>query len=628
MILQDALDVIKTNIDESLFHVDYDRVVALSELYKILVTGENIAPLLHQFIRREDDDLFAQRTRLTQIITGAVINSIKMPFNKVTRNRKVKKTLELGNAGMEDAVETMIENFYGDEADAKGLDYWLRTRFLKLSFLDPNAFVVIEFDSFDYRYSKPEPRPFEVSSREAINFKYRNNILQWLLIRQDIKFIQKGRKNNGYKYTLYDSDYTIVMERVGLDYVPALGEETVLLKNEKERYMVKVFEPKIGYCPAMRIGYLTDDVTDSRTYVAPYQPAMPYLMKSVKSVSEMDLSVSLHVFPQKMQYVKECAGSDNNKCHDGCDTYGNTCTACGGLGFMVHTSAQDALYFKMPRDKEEMLPLNDMLVYKGPPTDVLTFLDEYIDKLEIKCHRTMFNSDIFVSPKNAVAKTATEKNLEYESIYDTVTDFATRTSSLYVFFVWTFTILADGIPENSTIGHAFPVDLKMETQGTLLDKLKAANESKAPGFVRDSIETDIAQALYTDDDSSLNRFNTKKMFFPFNGKTENEIASLLNGNLVTHFDKILYANFETIFNKLELEFGPEFYKWVPEKQAPEIEKMVQEYIDKVANEKADSMANAFASMRSAGTSNSDANPGNDDETVIDENSDNPALAVS
>lgn len=601
MILNDAIALINKNIEENLFHVDYERVVALAQLYKILATGDNIEPLLQRFIRREDEDMFEQRVRLTKIITPSVLNSIRMPFNKVTRNKKVIKKLDLKNDALNKSVDKMIVDFYGDEADNKGLDHWLRTRFVKLSFLDPNAFLVIEFDPFDYRYAKPSPRPFEVTSEEAINFKYKNKSdLEWLLVRQPLKFTEKKKLKDGFKYTLYEKDYTIVMVRVGVDYIPMSGEVIVKFNKDKEWYVQKVYEPKIGFCPAIRIGYVEDDMTDCRTYVSPYHCAMPYFMKSIKTVSEMDLSMSLHVFPQKMQYVKMCSGHNGKKCHDGCDTNGDACQTCGGRGFEVHTSAQDALYFPLPKEKEDMLPLNDLLVYKSPPIDLLTFLDGYIDKLELKSHRTIFNSDMYVSPNNQIAKTATEKNMEMESIYDTLGDFATRLSSVYVFSVWAFVKLADGDPAKGEIKHSFPADLKMETVATLLEKMKSANDSKAPGFVRDAINVDLAEAMYVDDETSLLRFKTKRLFYPFNGKTEEETTMLLNGQLVSEFDKILYANYEKIFNLLENEFTTDFYLWTPDKQWPEIEKVTNEIWDEIKTEQSAGMNDAFTAMRKAG----------------------------
>ena len=54
------------------FHKYYARTVYLADLYKKLITGEEIAPLLDRFTPREDEEQFKQRVRLTQLVTPAI----------------------------------------------------------------------------------------------------------------------------------------------------------------------------------------------------------------------------------------------------------------------------------------------------------------------------------------------------------------------------------------------------------------------------------------------------------------------------------------------------------------------------------------------------------------------------
>lgn len=601
MLLKDAIALIELNISQDLRHQDYERVVALAEKYERLITGEDMAPLLQQFVRRETAAEFDQRLRITQAITPAVANSIMTPFNKVTRNKKVTKRLEITNPKQKEAVEKMITDFYGDEADNKGLDYWLQTRFVDLSFLDPNAFLVTEWGAFDYRYEKPKPYPFEVSSKEATNFKYNNNTLKWLIVMNSILYQSKKDMKEGYKWTLYDEDYTITYTQVDKLYVPKDGETLVELskntgRKDKQYYIQNIYTPKLGYCPAMRVGYMFDKKTKGRTYVNPFHPSLTYFMKSIKTVSELDLTMALHAFPQKLQYVNPCSGSGTDKCYGGKTMEGSECGVCKGLGFTVHTSAQDALYFALPKDKEDMLPLNDMLVYKGPDINVVSFQKEFVEWLEIKCHRTIFNSDIYVNPNNSVAKTATEKNLEMESIYDALAPFAQRISTLWVFAVYTFAKLADANPEASTIHHSFPADLKMETLATLLEKIKTANDSGAPSFIVEGITNDIAEQMYVDDEIGMLRYKTKKLFYPFSGKRTDEILSLLNGNLISEYNKVLYANYEQVYNLLEIEYGTDFYRWTPQKQNEQIKKIVEQLMADMQGANVDSLNNRMRTM--------------------------------
>ena len=96
-------------------------------------------------------------------------------------------------------------------------------RHIELNATDPNTFVVFEWDAFDNKRENLQPRPFEVSSSAAIDFRYHNKVLQYLTVKQthwydtETNFNQpitaKLRKQNegkkeGHKYTLYGKNRT------------------------------------------------------------------------------------------------------------------------------------------------------------------------------------------------------------------------------------------------------------------------------------------------------------------------------------------------------------------------------------------------------------------------------------
>ena len=57
----------------------------------------------------------------------------------------------------------MLNDFNGDKIDnTEGFETWLKTRFVELSFGDPNGFIVIEWDAVGVNEAI-KPRPFEVS---------------------------------------------------------------------------------------------------------------------------------------------------------------------------------------------------------------------------------------------------------------------------------------------------------------------------------------------------------------------------------------------------------------------------------------------------------------------------------
>jgi hypothetical protein len=582
MELELALALIESNISRKLRHQDYDRVKKLAATYKRLITGEESDKLLIQFIQRESQEMFEQRVRLTQLITPSLCSGVQNAFYKVSRNTKVAKRIDIKDEEKKSVVEKMIDEFYGNSPDQNGLDYFLQSRFVELSFCDPNSWIVIEFDNFDNTRDFAKPRPFEVSAENAVNFSIHNEVLNWLLVRLPIQVtkVKPGvsdvamraaieardedkyvQRRDGEKYTLYTDDIAVVYTEVDRRYMEIVGipEGMELIELQgieggsraKTTYLREVFDPKMNGVPAMRIGYKRDLYTDGRTYVAPFHPAMPYLMKSVKNVSEHDLTMTLHTFPQKLQYVQRCKGDKEHPCNDGRRMDESECKYCKGKGYIIHTSAQDAIILPMPDNAEDMLDLSRVVQYVTPPADLIKLQGEYVDSFEDKVHKAVFNSTVFV--RDSVAKTATEKDMEMESVYDTLSPFASNVSLFYKFVVRQAMALADVTEEGASVTHAFPKDFKLKTLSTLIAQLKEMNDSGAPSFTKDHISDDIAELLYAEDIIGLRRYESKSFFFPFNGKTPDEIALLLAENFTPRYSKVLYANFEAIYAELERE---------------------------------------------------------------------------
>lgn len=621
-----AKDLSKHMVRNSERHQDYDRVVDLADEYMRLITGEEVDQLLMQFVQREDATMFEQRVRLTQSITPAVASSIMKPFFKVSRNDKIRVRHDFGNPDKDRAVNDMIKSFYGSKRKKnRGLEYWLKTRFMELSFYDPNAWIVTEWETPEAN-EIPQPHPFEVTSREAINFKIQNDELKWLFIETAITFEivdSEGniKKEPGLKYTLYDEELTLVIRQVDkrklleVDRYVLKADEELWEVDKNKTFLITPFYPKLGYVAAFRVGYTRDGYTKSRTYVNPFHSALPFFRKSIKTVSELDLTMTLHAFPQKLQYVEKCQGESKIKtCHGGyVNGTSETCHACKGTGYRIHTTAQDAILLPMPDDPKNSMDLNNMLVYKTPPIDLIRFQDEYTKGLKQEAHLAVFNSTVFANPEMQIAKTATEIDTNMQSIYDTLDPFTKKVSDIWKDTVFTFAHLA-AVPnpfEGENV-HQFPADLKLKTTSVLLLELKLVNESGAPSFIRDAIGDDLAEIIYSGDDLGYLKHSVKHRFFPFNGKTPDEIAYLLSSQYVSKFTKVFYSNFEAIFTDIEKE-KPDF--WVMKSYAKQwtiVDDKVNEYIEEL--EKQDPVRIDFGSNTDPGIDTGDAgiDPGEGD----------------
>lgn len=663
MLLQEAVDLTKRLIDSGEKHQDYARTVKLAEDYRILITGNNIAKKLIQFVRREDTTLFAQRVQLTKATTPAVASSIRQPFNKVVRNDRIRKTIELKNEARKNVVEKMMGLFYGAARKKnRGLEYWLKTRFVEMQFVDPNSWTVVEWDAPEDAAKVIKPRPFEVSAEMAHNFFVVNDETKWLFVCQGIKYksltpqatggtgyanavVQTGaalpgeEKKDGTRWTLYDEDVTVVYEQVDREYLNykgfTLSDNQEFIKVKDVEYLVSKFEPNIGYVPAFRIGYKRDEETNGRTFVNPWHDALCYFEKSLKTVSELDLTMTLHAFPQKLQYVQKCAGQpavpSQNLPRRGCNqgivtgTINETCPICEGKGYKVHTTAQDAVLIPMPTDpkNEDIVDLEKLLVYKAPPVELIKFQNDYAQQLEKQCHQAVFNSQVFVkksgsagSDSGAPIQTATEADFNMQSVYDALEPFTEKYSEMWREFVTIFAVIAgETDTEKIDVSHDFPADYKLKTSDILLGERKVAKDSGAPAFLVETIDDDLATIIYAGDSLGLQKYRVKRRYFPFTGKNEDEITLLLASEFVPDELKVLFCNFEQIFKELENEDPGFWFMKDLKAQRTAVDEKVTEWLDKVKQEPAQTfqMFKPGVNPGGQGSGNDGANDGNPGE---------------
>lgn len=593
---EQAMDTVFATIQKNLRHADYKRTVYLADLYRKIITGANIDSLLLQFNPRENEIAFAQRKRITKVITPALSSSVMNPFYKVPRtDRVVKKILPKNkkNNKIVAEIQRKMDLFYGSDNEEGGLDFWLKNRFIELSFVDPNTFIVIEFDEFDPREATPNAYPFEVTSDMAINFEIENNNIDWLIAEQNIQYLNnvsgtgKNMKKefaSGYKYTIYCGDFSMVYRQVSATRSVQLKDlqdnEVVVEITGKGWFAVSEYDTKLEDWQMFRIGYKRDIETDGRTYVSPIHPALCHFEKSIKSVSEFDITNATHVFPQKFAFVSPCPGYiDEEKidhaCSKGRTREGTICKACSGSGAKIHTSAQDVITFPLPESKDEHIPLSEMMAYFAPPLELLNFQSEQIDKFEPMIHQAIFNSTVLV--QKTVVATATEKDQDMDSVYDTLTPFANKSSAVYLNVCNAIAFLL-GYTESVTFVHRYPADFKMKNRQTLYSEMKTIDESGAPSFVRESVEDDLANQVFIDDAEGMIRYMVKKNFIPFRGKTEDQIAFALSSTLTPEPKKILYVNFEDIFGEAERK-DPAFYLKPYDAQELVVNEIVQKYVE-------------------------------------------------
>ena len=155
---------------------------------------------------------------------------------------------------------------------------------------------MFEWDDFDPVKTLIQPRPFEVSSSAAIDFKYKNRVLQYLIVRQkhwydaelpvqnEINREQALSKPNegkekGYKFTLYSKNQTWHLVQVSQkEAAQGVVREGVVSKEGEKAYVklgknfyefVEIEAHDLDTVPAFRVGCYRDLATNGHTFVNP-----------------------------------------------------------------------------------------------------------------------------------------------------------------------------------------------------------------------------------------------------------------------------------------------------------------------------------------------------------------------
>ena len=555
-------EVIRGNLK----HRDYERVTKLADTYYKMVSGDGISDLLRRIVKRETEEEFEMRKTITNSIIPPTLASTKMPFQKTVRTKPKKRDISWGgnDEARKDEFEKFIEGYWGDASLEKFLEY----AYVDYNYIDPNAFLITEFDRFDPRKEKARPYPFIATSEQCVMYEIKNNILEYLVVKLPIKYKTEVGEADGFKYTIY----------LGMDTITFTQVESGGVEIEKKHYEVQYFTPKNKKVPARRFGYKRDAETQGRTFVSVFHDVIPYLNKTLKIDSELDLSTAMTAFPQRFEYVtpcNECGGSGMLK-------DGHTCGVCKGSGREpLHNSTMDVITLDMPRDPSMMVDLEKMLVYKSPPIDLLTFQKDYINELRANVYLMMFNKELL--DKNEVAATATEKVLEIDNLNDTLRPFARSLSTLWKFVVAdiaTYTDNAKGIE----IEHEYPEDFKFKSMTEMMRELQAAKDANASTSTIAKIEDDINDKLYADQPYDLKVIRIKNSFNPFRGYKEETINLLISQNLTTKYNAVLYANLESIFNEIENEV-PGIYEMNFQIILQKVKEKVEAYMLQMEGEK-------------------------------------------
>lgn len=304
-----------------------------------------------------------------------------------------------------------------------------------------------------------------------------------------------------------------------------------------------------------------DPDTDYRTCLNTLHAAIPYLLKSVKQVSELDLTTCLHVFPQKWQYAPKCTADG---CNSGTLSGGGQCQVCKGTGRQVVIgTAQDHITLGIPDNPDEMFDLSKMSFYAQLPVELVNQMREIVEETRTNCIRAVYASDMYT--KDQVNVTATAKAQELDSAYSALRPLIRKREEVKPYLVHVIAEYLDA-GTNMTVTTILPQNLRYETAGDVVALMKESADVAGRSFMT-SLSNDLIQRAYTDDPNALKKALVQETFNPFSGMAEGTILQLIAGGQVSKADEVMWTQMTGIFEQAEIDHKGEvpLYELAPDK---------------------------------------------------------------
>lgn len=555
------------------YHPGYDRTVEYAKRCKAHFAGVGIDEYLQQFARRESNELFEQRKRITKHVQKSLGAMLDRPFAKAPRSNwtKVLAFQSDSNGDTSKRFESSVLSMFS----RKGLDGYVFERVRYWNEYDPNAWVVVEF--------KPggqiRPYPFEVTADMAVDFRSdEHGELQYLVCKQ--QFASRPER-----VTIYMPMQTVVLQKLTLEESKAAGPgpkvESVtgdvvdgqIVRTQTGVYRIEIPLPHgLPVTPAVRAGFIESAEDDGATCVSIFDAALPFAEKVVKINSELDLTTALIAFPLPARYGERC---DAIGCHHGSLADGTVCLSCNGTGQKARpTSVQEELIVDMPARPEDMYDLSKLMHYFSPPTDAVKMQVELMQYNFEQAKMAVFNSQMFT--KQETAQTATYHGIELQSIYDTLYPYAQNLARIWSFLAESCRAFVRVFPPAMTAALIFPHDFRFETADDLFDELKRAREAGAGNDTASFLQEQIMSRLLIDDRDRLERWRVDNALDPFKGMSETQIEFAIASPLVPEWKKTWYFNRAEIMAEI-LTSNPAFYRLPFQKQRElvmsEVEKM-------------------------------------------------------
>jgi hypothetical protein len=569
---QEAFDKLANVISFGLTHPYYDECIEISDYaFKVnSAEAEDQKEIIEKYRKHETKAEKKQRIRITNPITSVPLGMVYAYFEETYRTDGIKKKVEHPNDRIKDLIDQNFKQFYQGES----LHEYLHETLLFLNRFDPNGWIIFESNLIENNMGEREALkvyPVVASCKEAIDFSINENgRTEYLIVRfERSEMIIKGQQSHSDVFDdfyLYGVGFNwhFAETKSGAEHkkdYEAEGYELIQLNDQL--FYIRSFNTGTKEVPAIRAGAYLSGYHKNQICETPVESAKPILNDLMGEKSLFDTQKVVHIFPEKMEYVKKChyEHPDYGFCengyyggHYGQDVY--RCGACNGTGKLTVSSEQQNKTFAWPDSVEDLIDLSKITHYVERPINIIEFYEARIDKLIGLVKLVSFNQET-IEGALLTAKTATEVNIQDDRINNKIAPFAKRTAKAWE-LAHRVAFQMYGL-DNPEANMTHPHDYKLKSTSELIKEFEQAKAAGQPYEVLWSITTDILNKQHRNNPEMVNDIQAFQAWKPWKDKRPEEVFFIIQNRSNEDFDRLLWENWDRVVRAIKTNLGDNYF---------------------------------------------------------------------
>lgn len=454
--------------------------------------------------------------------------------------------------------------------------------------LDPNALLVVKpyfiptKEAYDekgnpillYDDSKQiSPVSCVVECDDVIDYK--ESVYALIETEEKSEVLVGGKKKaEGLVFEFYDKDNIYRIYQYG--------------KKQDWTFTVpEIYYPhNLGYLPCWKLKGIPQQKDLQVLYQSYFIYAIPNLNLALYGSSNLDMSLTTHMFPQKVEWVDRCYA-------EGCDngyinfeqSPGNyirkTCPACNGTGRLSKTGPQMTKQFVVPDQQQGDTDINSVpfpgVAFVGPDPNIPKFVKEYIDSL-VDDAFMFLNMDVSNSDVKG-SNTALGKQIDREELFAMLMRISNEIFGLLSKSMKAAGQMRFGKDFKEPVVSA-PTSFSIRSEKDLLEELTEAKLAGVPDVSLTEIVKEYISKRYSSRAQIHKIVNLAFAVDRLIVKIQIECDAMLASGTTSKLEVVLHDSIFMYIDKLTLE-DPEFWTKDITVQSEALWTMAQETLDKI-----------------------------------------------